>query len=348
MLLLYSQRTGSELFDPEPSNQARIEKWEGKGITASNVSDIESLISLYSGPAARAPTCDPPVVLWLGNSQLHFINQFQSGDHLAPYWLRREMDCQTPLGMSLANANLQELYVLAVGAMARLPARMILLELCFDDLREDGLRGEFSEYLDLAARKRLAANPTGSEILARANAVWNKGDETDERGGLQGFAQKGVEERLDEGLSDVWPLWKDRAKLRKQAFLDAYFTRNALLGIKATTIRKMIAPRYARNMAALRQLLQDAQSNGVVVVGYIAPIRQDVALPYDAVEYARWKEEVARMTGEYGAVLVNLEKLVPPVHWGATAQDDIDFMHFRGEGHKLLARALLPHVQGLK
>lgn len=348
ILLVYAQRTSSDLFKPDPSNTTRSERWGGIEFTASSVSGIEALISRQPVSRAQSPNCDPSTILWLGNSQLHFINQIQPGDHLAPYWLRHELDCDIPLGMSLPNANLQELYVLAAVAMARLPTRTILLELCFDDLREDGLRGDFSGFLTPAARKRVAASSTGRGILARADAVWGKADAMDERDGLRGFAQKAVEEKLDEGLGEIWPLWKDRAKLRQQVLLDAYMSRNALLGIDATTIRKMIEPRYARNMAALRQLLQDAQSNDVAVVAYIAPIRQGVALPYEAVEYARWKSEAARMASEYGAVLVNLEKLVPPAHWGATAQGDIDFMHFRGEGHKLLARGLLPHVQGVR
>jgi hypothetical protein len=33
--------------------------------------------------------------------------------------------------------------------------------------------------------------------------------------------------------------------------------------------------------------------------------------------------------------------------WGTYHGDDIDFMHFQGEGHKLLATALLPHVQAM-
>ena len=54
--------------------------------------------------------------MWLGNSQLHTINQFQSGQHIAPYWLRQKAQdpsCFWPYGFSLPNANFQEFFILS-------------------------------------------------------------------------------------------------------------------------------------------------------------------------------------------------------------------------------------------
>jgi hypothetical protein len=44
---------------------------------------------------------------------------------------------------------------------------------------------------------------------------------------------------------------------------------------------------------------------------------------------------------------LNLERLVPAHQWGSVRKGDIDFMHFQGSGHKLLADALHPEVQRL-
>lgn len=351
VLVLYDQRADTETFTLDTSYRSPIEKWKGVPFTAGVISGIKALISRPADRPQPASGCDPSVIIWLGNSQLHLINQFEAGDHLAPYRLRQRMACAdttVPLGLSLANANLQELYVLASSAAARLPARMILLELCFDDMREDGLRADFSGFLNAADRARLVSNSVGRGIVTRAEAVWDKGEAADEYGGLRGFAQKALEDRLDAALSEVWPLWEGRAHLRAQSLIDLYFLRNAVLGIKATTVRKMIAPRYARNMAALEQLLHDARREGIAVVAYVAPIRQGIPLPYDPVEYGRWKTAVAAMAQRYGADFVNLEALVPAALWGTSYTDDIDFMHFRGDGHALLARALQPHVERVK
>ena len=35
----------------------------------------------------------------------------------------------------------------------------------------------------------------------------------------------------------------------------------------------------------------------------------------------------------------------PGDNWGSYTGDDIDFMHFQGAGHRLVAEALLPHVE---
>jgi hypothetical protein len=55
-------------------------------------------------------------VLWLGNSQLHYINyinQSRAGGYVAPFWLRKASACPAAtilLGVSLPNASLQEHY----------------------------------------------------------------------------------------------------------------------------------------------------------------------------------------------------------------------------------------------
>ena len=348
MLLLYDLRAKDDLFTANPSNQGRIEQWQGRDVTAFNPPGIRKLITSQAQSMASLLDCDRPAILWLGNSQLHFINQYRAGDHLAPYWLRKDLDCAVPLGLSLPNANLQEMYVLEAVAARRLPVRAILLELCFDDLREDGLRSEFAGFFDAADRQSLMAGIVGRKILGRAEAAWNKANSGDENSGLNGFAQKALEENLNAALGNVWPLWAARSDLRAQVLVDLYFTRNAVLGITPTTVRKMIAPRYARNMSALEQLLKDARRRNIPVIAYIAPIRQDVSLPYDAAEYARWKMEILSMAQQNSARLVNLEALVPAAYWGETSHQDVDFMHFRGEGHKLLANALLPYVRGVR
>jgi hypothetical protein len=54
------------------------------------------------------------------------------------------------------------------------------------------------------------------------------------------------------------------------------------------------------------------------------------------------------MTTAHGAIALNLERLVPNELWGSYHAEDVDFMHFRGKGHELLAQALLPQVAYLE
>jgi hypothetical protein len=89
------------------------------------------------------------------------------------------------------------------------------------------------------------------------------------------------------------------------------------------------------------------RKRNIPVIGYIAPIRQDHPLPYDRSEYARWKDSVQTLASRYGAKVINMEELIPPRLWGAYNEGQIDFMHFTGPGHRILAEALLPHVRAV-
>jgi hypothetical protein len=162
---------------------------------------------------------------------------------------------------------------------------------------------------------------------------------------LAGTIQQPVEHWLNDRLSASWKLWADRPQIEGNVLLAVYNLRNWTFGIKPTTVRKKIQSRYDLNMEALRDMLDDFRRRNIPVLLYIAPIRQDKPIPYDAADYAQWKDEVDMMAHAYGARLVNLESLVPGDNWGSYSGDDIDFMHFQGTGHQLVAEALLPHVK---
>src|SRR5437016_5229227 len=171
-LALYDKRINGETFALDPTVTLSTENWKGVLFTAPSVAEIKTLIAHSGGQQPIEGKCKPLSILWLGNSQLHFINQYAQGDHVAPYWLRQAAPCPdttVPLGVSLPNANLQEHYILASYVTTRLPIRLIILELCFDDMREDGLREEFHDFLDISDRERLARNPVGRDVVQSAD-----------------------------------------------------------------------------------------------------------------------------------------------------------------------------------
>jgi len=99
----------------------------------------------------------------------------------------------------------------------------------------------------------------------------------------------------------------------------------------------MIKPRYERNMMALEAMLEDCHEKGIPVLMYVAPIRQDITLPYDVDAYHRWKQDLQNLAKQYSARYRDFDALVPGYLWGTYHENDVDFMHFQGEGHKLLA-----------
>jgi hypothetical protein len=89
LAFLQTGKIDAETLTLGPQNQATFETWNGQRITGSRLSDIEAL--LMETASNRSP--DQKVLLWLGNSQLHAINQYKQGDHLAPYWMAQSANC---------------------------------------------------------------------------------------------------------------------------------------------------------------------------------------------------------------------------------------------------------------
>ncbi len=346
------KQTDFENLAKGEQNTSRGEVFENKAYTASTVKDIKALIDeRHVAKSMRSLNNSVRRILWLGNSQLHYINQYQKGDHLAPHWLRLGWEgsaCIEPLGCSLPNVNLQEFLVLSRYAFGHMPVNLLLVELVFDDLREDDLRRDFKEILtSVVAGPIRQSSPTAERIIGRFLGKVKDVDEKDPPDALAGTLQKPVEDWLNSSLSALWKLWANRPQIEGSVYLALYNLRNFVFDIKPTTVRRMIRARYDLNMAALCDILDDCRRRGIPVLLYIAPIRQDKPIPYDHAEYSQWKIEVEEIAQRFGAHLVNLERLVPGELWGSYTGDDIDFMHFRGPGHRLVAEALLPRVLNL-
>jgi hypothetical protein len=349
-LIVYERvKVDPTTFDLDPAMIEVAESWNGVPFTGSYPATILSMLEeQIRHPPAERPHCKPANILWLGNSQLHFIENFEKGQHAAPFLLRQSLDCPettVPLAVSLPHANLQEHYVLFHAVRRRLAVSAIIIQLSFDDLREDGLRDEFGLLLAPEDRAELKNTAPGRAILTKAESQW-QGRDVGENAALTGFLQKKLEDSVNAALAAHWQLWADRTWLRTRLYVDIYEVRNALLGIRSTTIRKLMPQRYAANMSALGALLQEAAASGIRVIPYIAPIRPDLASPYDPGEYRSWKRDVELLASANGSSVLDLAALVPAGEWGP-ASENADFNHFKAGGHRLLADALSPMVRTL-
>lgn len=294
------------------------------------------------GPAAARGL--DRTLLWLGNSQLHAINQLRDGDLLASVLLADSLRQEgvEVLTFSQPNANLREHLVLFEAITARQPVSMVLISAVFDDTREGGIRAAMSQLLHMPeVAVRLGAHAPGQEILATIEDTQppETGPET-----LQERSEVAITDALEFGFG-----WESlRARARGTVALSLYKTRNTVFGITASTIRRKIPATYDANLAALDQLLISAADQGIEVLVYIPPLRSDVTPPYDPGEYATFKADIETMARTRGAGFANIEGVVPGPLWGVKASTNVgtepeyDFMHFQGQGHVLLAEALLP------
>jgi len=125
-----------------------------------------------------------PVVLWLGNSQLHAVNQLKQGQENASPILFRRLYKQgiDLLTFSQPNVSLQEHYVLFEYLRLRLPVKTLVLPLVFDDLRETGMRSDIALALDDAkVVNSLKTTEIGRQILQQA--AQNKKEFSTDSGG---------------------------------------------------------------------------------------------------------------------------------------------------------------------
>ncbi|MEO6490241.1 MAG: hypothetical protein ABIO04_09900 [Ferruginibacter sp.] len=284
--------------------------------------------------------------LWFGNSQVHGINQYKDGqqnciqfcyDYLQPA-------NKTILGISYPNANLQEILLSVLFFTNKFPqAKTIIVPVFYDDMREDGIRNdlksdEMRKFFSLSPWKQFYENIPSIASLAHIDSAQKNGDMK----ALHETAQEASEKFLDSCLYKYWSLWTKRSAIRANIFNDLYILRNTSLGIKANTIRKMIPGRFKDNYNAFLNLVAYGKSANLHILIYIPPLRNDVTPPFNMEEYEAFKQTVEHDATLAGAKFLMLENLVPPRYWGAKPStsmgkgQEIDFMHFQQEGHRMI------------
>ncbi len=300
-----------------------------------------------AGRAARRST---RVVLWLGNSQLHEVNQWQKGQTNATPILFEQLRGHKLdlLTFSQPNASLQEHYVLFEYLRQRLPLKVLILPVFLDDMREEGLRNEIAELArDPSTAERLDRTDLGKRLVAASRVT----PVADDLSGITNTVQERVESQLNSWLSTNSYLWQIRPEIRGQILVGLYKLRNSIFGITPSTKRRMIPGRYRDNWSALTEILNGATSSGIQVVLYVPPVRSnDREIPYDAKEYATFKSELAALANKFAVEYDNLEDLIPAPLWGTKEstnldqKQELDFMHFRFGGHQLIASKLIELV----
>jgi hypothetical protein len=311
--------------------------------------NLEDAKRCIDGYYKKSKNINDDVVLWLGNSQLHSINQMKPGDETASSILHRSViDLQKYfMTFSQPNANLQEHYVLFNYLISKVPVSTLVLPVVFDDMREIGIRRSISDaFKDQHVVNELKKTGIGKRLLSNYDDQDMIGNDM---AALEETIQESVEIFLDTKLGSYWKTWRERPHLRASFFYGfLYKSRNWLFNINPSSVRKVIPGRYIMNIQALQAILKTAQEKSIDVLLYIVPIRNDIQIPYDLVEYGSLKEEIRIIAnGYYNVTFKNLEGLVPAKFWGSKDSTsivkgvEVDFMHFQGEGHQILAGSIL-------
>ena len=289
------------------------------------------------------------IILLLGNSQYHTINQMKKGDIVVSqilynFFLKYRYDFITS---SLPNVNLQEQYLILEYFSKDLPINLLVLPVFMDDMREDGIRSNLSEYFKNDIRYDAKNN-----VVKKLNKIQiNQGENSGTA--LYETTQEKVEIWINQTLNQYSVNWSKRGTLRSELFLKLYFMRNTIFGITPSSKRKKVIGPYNNNLDAYRLILDHCKNNNIDVLVYIPPIRNDVPIPYYKKEYEKFKLEIESIANLYSSKFFNFENIIPPSYWGSKKSTtlennfELDFMHFQYAGHKILADTLSGYIKNI-
>jgi hypothetical protein len=291
------------------------------------------------------------IILILGNSQTHSINQMKPNDRnyveLINEYLSEKQQYSV-ISFSFPNANLQEFYLSFDYISSRnYPLKKLIFPIFMDDLRESGIRDIF--FTEVVNKKYQMMDTTriSHEINKTLSLNWKSVANENQ---IELTIQEKSEKWLNEHLLNILPIWGQRETMRGTLLNWLYMLRNTIFGIRPSTVRHMISEPYQKNIEALNAILQLAKNKGVSVYFYIPPIRSDVGLPYDQSELLKFKKDVNALATLNSANIKDFSGIVPSRYWGFKEPTnfidsiEVDFMHFQFQGHKILADSLIHFI----
>jgi hypothetical protein len=258
-------------------------------------------------------------ILWIGNSQLHAINHPDVNAKLSSYIVSENFQ-KKEIGLvtfAAPNINFQEYLSLLIYFTKEVDLDYIILSLCFDDTREDNVR---------------------KDLVNNEEKITNS---------LEKKNTNSLEKRITNYLEKKIQWNSIRQQAQGHTFDILYKSRNYIFNIGPTNKRRIIESLYYKNINALEKTLEISKSKKIQSIMYITPIRNDVEMPYDAKEYTLFKTHVSNLSKRYNSNFYNLEKIIPNSFWGKKPSttlsniEEIDFMHFKQEGHIILSKYII-------
>jgi hypothetical protein len=292
------------------------------------------------------------LVVLTGMSQNLAINDYRPGQLTIPEQLDDLVRPSGARAFGLAAPNFTneelELLTLALLTSPRTRPMVLVFGACFDKFRNVDLRPGYRQFLRRTPALREAWTQTIDAYAARYPLATAKMRATLDalHEGQERKEETSLEDRLREKVAGISPLVAARTDLNVILQLEAFAARNVLLNIKSTSKRPILAARYDLNREFLAMVADEARLAGTTLAIYVVPLQPGTENPYIPAEYAQFKGWIERFAADRGIPFANLEDLVPQQHWGQFAGGP-DFKHFRVEGHRLTAEAIVRTFRSL-
>ena len=266
-------------------------------------------------------------ILFLGNSQMGAINNFQGGDLSYISLLSKNLKSKKSniliKGFWLPNANMKEFEIINQTLdKCYMNTKIIIIPVFLDDTRINTIRDELDNYPYLICQKEKSINSVISPSLSNI-------------------------EKLNKNIKKRFKIFKELEGLNGKFRVDIYKIRNYLFNIKPTTIRNIRKPLYEDNINALMNIIKIRGNKNLKTVVYIPPLlnsNNGGPIPYKKIDYINFKKDISKICKPQNCIYLNLENEVPTNLWGLklstnfkTQKKELDFMHFTGQGHKILA-----------
>ena len=317
------------------------------------------------------------VVLWLAGSQSYTIVDFQRGDRMAVEVATQAAERRGAsvryLQCSSGLMNLNEMFYVFAGFIERgMIPKAVVIGLVYNDLdSHTGIRPDLLRNLpvDVTPEMRMLdfrqcrGDRAGLCRGPLRHAPASPASMTRPFPPTRIFTR--IEKALTGGLEELWPAYAYRrqaqAWLRYQANELAKRSGRLVVTAHVRTFRLLErrpvldGTTYRWNRSALQSILALARAHGVRVLMYRVPNPPQVpavagVFPYDQGEFDRTSADIrGAVAAVEGNAFRDLHDLVPWPAWepSLTKGEGLDFMHFTGEGHRLLGTAVDAFVREL-
>ena len=294
-------------------------------------------------------------VLWMGNSQLHGVNNYVAGGRIAAEYANdaaRDRGSQRfYLQWSAPMASLHDMLAMYLfqRQSGALPDLLVIA------VSYDQLRGETLKLRALGSAPQPEVLRVGGPgvaqlgVLLESQAAAAAAPSAVERNVTTGTPQDRLESVLTDRLRGFWSAYRFRGQLTAAIELMA---RSAIARLTSDVIMRRVpsVPTHARvwNRRALESIISICAADGVDILQYRVPFQPGMLESFyqEASDYRSFHEDLRASCVERGVQYVDLESIVPEEYWGLTNEGRPDVSHFRAEGHRILGDAIDSLVAG--